>query len=408
MTQPWNVLCFTVCVLASSLASGYEEPIMNDFRFPDGHRVALYLDCGGEQTTATNGGLELRLLSGVGHAFPNVPGPAGTAFYDSRQVVFELDGLNPNKAYVLGFTWWDADDSGRTQSVQFSATEDGGWQTVLPAIRASAYNADQSTWARVLLPLTAAYSGRETLRAAFVNESGPNAVVNEIWLLEQEQPAREKRILIVTGDDYAGHDWRTTSEAFAALLREDARFEVSVTESPAIYGSPLLDHYDATVLHFKDYADRLPLGAAIHEGLQRYVDSGRGLVLSHFACGAFQEWDGFVRIAGRVWNPALRGHDPHGVFTVRITDSDHPVTADMAGFEILDELYTCLDGDTPIRLLAEATSLVDSKAYPMAFTVENTGGPVFHCVLGHDVRAYEAPGARALYRKGVAWAAGLE
>jgi len=93
---------------------------------------------------------------------------------------------------------------------------------------------------------------------------------------------------------------------------------------------------------------------------------------------------------------------------VRITEKSHPVTKEMASFEVTDELYTCLDGNAPVHLLCEADSVVDKRAYPMAFVVENTAGRVFHCLLGHDAGVYKTAGARALYQQGIAWAAGLK
>jgi type 1 glutamine amidotransferase len=108
-----------------------------------------------------------------------------------------------------------------------------------------------------------------------------------------------------------------------------------------------------------------------------------------------------------VWNPKLRGHDPHRRFRVEITDVDHPVTKGLKPFEITDELYTCLDGKTPITVLATARSKVDKKDYPMAFVLTYGKGKVFHTPLGHDVRAFSAPGAGELIRRGCAWAAGL-
>ena len=382
-------------------------PPPGDILLPRDHRVVLYLDCGTGEDSVTADGLSITQDSGQAYAFPNISGPEGTAVYDADRVAFEIAGLRPDGEYVLGFTWWDADDSGRLQSVAFAPGAGGDWQTVLPPARVAAFNADKSVPARVTLPLTAPFIREEVLRVAFVKNGGPNAVVNAIWLLERSVSEPVKRVLIVTGDDYPGHDWRSTAPALAKALREVKGLEVSYTECPAMFGSPLLTHYDAAVIHFKNYDERLPLGPECENGLKDYVASGRGLALCHFSCGAFQKWDGFKAVAGRVWNPALRGHDPYGVFTVRIADPEHPAVSGMAAFDVKDELYTCLDGDTPIHVLCEATSVVDQRLYPIAFTVENTGGRVFHCVLGHDASVYENPRARALYQQGIAWTAGL-
>jgi type 1 glutamine amidotransferase len=129
-------------------------------------------------------------------------------------------------------------------------------------------------------------------------------------------------------------------------------------------------------------------------------------VIVHFACGAFQDWPEFRSLAGRAWDPKKRGHDPRGRFRVDITDVDHPVTRGMKPFEADDELYTCVVGERPIEVLATARSKVDKKVYPMAFALSYGRGRVFHCLLGHDVRAFKAPGVLELFRRGTAWAAG--
>jgi uncharacterized protein len=217
-----------------------------------------------------------------------------------------------------------------------------------------------------------------------------------------------KRIVIVTGDDYPGHRWRETAPQLAAILRADPRLEVTIVESPALLGSSLLQYFHAVVLHLKNYHERMPTDEAQCTALAEYVRSGRGLLVTHFACGAFQEWAGYAALAGRVWNPQLRGHDPYGPFVVRVADRAHPITRGLADFEVTDELYTCLDGQTPIHTLCEATSQVDKLSYPLAFTVGAGAGRICHCVLGHDLNAYNAPGLRDLYRRAGAWVVGLE
>jgi type 1 glutamine amidotransferase len=80
----------------------------------------------------------------------------------------------------------------------------------------------------------------------------------------------------------------------------------------------------------------------------------------------------------------------------------------MQDFETVDELYTCLEGELPINILATAVSTLDGKTYPMAFVHQYGQGRVLHCVLGHDVAAFAADGPGELMRRGCAWIAGLE
>ncbi len=214
-----------------------------------------------------------------------------------------------------------------------------------------------------------------------------------------------RRVLVVTGNDYPGHKWPLTTPVLTTALRRDRRMTVSVTEDPNDLVTLDLSDYDALVLHFMDWEVPDP-GPTARTNLKKFVRAGGGLVLVHFACGAFQEWDEFGVLAGRAWDPNLRGHDPHGAFTVEITDADHPITAGLTDFETTDELYTCLAGETPIHIVATARSKVDHKDYPIAFVLQYGKGKVFHCVLGHDVKALANPPVGELFRRGTAWTAG--
>lgn len=215
------------------------------------------------------------------------------------------------------------------------------------------------------------------------------------------------RVLIVTGQDYPGHPWRETAPLLKSLLEKDPRLEVRLVEDPAFLDSEMLMSYDVIVLHFMNWEQPAP-GLRARQNLSNRIRQGGGLVLVHFACGAFQDWPEFVNLAGRVWDPQLRGHDPRGPFEVVPVNPDHPIMKGLGSFTTDDELYTCLAGNTPIEILAMARSKVDQKEYPMAFVLEYGKGRIFHSPLGHDPKAFAAPQVGELFRRGCAWAAGLE
>ncbi|MBN2505405.1 MAG: ThuA domain-containing protein [Verrucomicrobia bacterium] len=225
---------------------------------------------------------------------------------------------------------------------------------------------------------------------------------------ELEPPAEGIKVLVVTGIDYPGHPWQQTAPALKGVLEKDPRLKVRIVEDPEALASPKLALWDTVVLHFMDWEVPGP-GPAARDNLKRFVSGGKGLALTHFACGAWDnnEWPEFRTLAGRVWDPKRRAHDPHGTFRVDIADRAHPITRDLEPFETLDELYTCLAGEAPVHVVAKATSKVDRRDYPIAFVLRYGQGRVFHCVLGHDARAYAAPGAGELFRRGIAWTAGV-
>lgn len=220
------------------------------------------------------------------------------------------------------------------------------------------------------------------------------------------QDVHKIRVVIVTGQDYPGHKWRLTAPVLAEALGQDSRMHVSVVEEPKFLASPELSQYDVIVLHFMDWEQPDP-GPVARANLKRFVEDGKGLFIVHFACGAFQEWPEFRTLAGRVWDPELRAHDPHGKFRVEITATEHPITRGLKPFDTVDELYTCLAGDRPVEILATARSKVDGKDYPMAMAFSYGKGRVFNSPLGHDVAAIKNPAVAELFRRGCAWAGRL-
>jgi len=234
------------------------------------------------------------------------------------------------------------------------------------------------------------------------------------WLCQLALPTfadtNQTRVLIVTGQDWPGHHWRQTAPTLRQLLEQDKRFIVRIVEDPHTLDSATLTNYAVVLLHFQNWQQPGP-GAAARENLRRYVRNGGGLMSVHFACGAWinlqpelaNEWPEFANIIGRVWDPKLRGHDPRGPFTVQIVDREHPVTRGLKDFETDDELYTCLVGDAPIHLLAQAKSTVDLKDHPMAFTRDYGQGRVFLTTLGHDVKGYTNSCVPQLLRQACAW-----
>jgi type 1 glutamine amidotransferase len=222
--------------------------------------------------------------------------------------------------------------------------------------------------------------------------------------------AKKARVLLVTGIDYPGHLWRQTAPVLAEALRKDPRLEVFTAEDPQLLDSGALARYDVVLLHWQNWQQPGP-NAQARENLRRFVEGGKGLALVHFACGAWHdEWPEFANLAGRIWagnGPGVRQHDPYGPFRVEIAKPDHPAVSGLRDFDTQDELYTCLTGEHPIEILAQAKSKIDGKYYPMAFVSTQGKGRTFHCTLGHDVKALNVPAVQELYRRGLAWAAGL-
>ena len=212
------------------------------------------------------------------------------------------------------------------------------------------------------------------------------------------------RVLIVTGVDYPGHPWQTQGLHIRKALDQSDEIEVRLAEDIEILATDLIFDYDVLFLNFKNY-DPLKRESKAKENLVKFVNDGGGLMYFHFTGGAFENWPEYRKIAGRVWNPSFRGHDPYQEFTVHITKPEHQIMKGIKDFRITDELYTCLDGDKEIEVLANAKSSEDGKTYPMAFVFTQGKGRVFHTVLGHDGKAFDTPELSTMLRNAAIWCA---
>ena len=213
-------------------------------------------------------------------------------------------------------------------------------------------------------------------------------------------------VLIVTGVDIPNHGWKATAPALKKAIEQDDRMEVAITNNPHHLASEKLHEYDVVVIHFMPNKDPSP-GEEARSNFKKFVNDGGGVVVVHFACAAWMDWPEYVKISGRVWEKG-KAHDPKRSFTVEIKDKEHPITKDMKPFNVNDELYTCLTGDTEITIIAEAQSIVDKKMHPVAFVLNYGKGRIFHSPLGHWTKTFESEGANELFRRGSAWAAGLD
>jgi type 1 glutamine amidotransferase len=213
------------------------------------------------------------------------------------------------------------------------------------------------------------------------------------------------KTLIVTGYNHPAHNWKDTTLALQDIYRADPRFDVRVVEDPAFLESPALAAYDVVILNFADYERPSP-GDKARANLQQVIESGKGLVVLHFASGAWDESPDFVKLAGRIWKKDVSGHDAKGPFRVEVLKTENPIVKGLESFDTDDELYYSLEGDQPIEVLATAKSKITGKDEPMAFIFPLNKGRVFHMTLGHDSQALHVPVGAELLRRGTAWAAG--
>lgn len=412
-----SAILSTLCLFLSQIPLRIQaeiKPIPNSPSFiipgpvqeilPQRFEIAAYLNCGPEMTTTQNG-ITIACLNGNALHSANIGSShseASLTYHFSEEALnYSVTGLESQTDYNIGFTWCDIGRLGRKQTISINDEE------VLPETATLAYEKQkgQGTPTRIQFALLPKHIKNGSCQIS-IRETGPaNAINSELWIMKRIKPKAVKQILLISGQDYRDHLWRKTQSTVEKCLVEDQRLEVTICENPYILGLQHLNTYDALFIHFKNYASDLPSTKLMQQKLEAYIHNGGGMCLSHFACGAFQEWPDFVKLSGRIWDGGA--HDKLGQFTVKIKDPTHPITSGLSDFVTDDELYYCLKGEPEIHVLCEATSKNKKADFPQAYIFMPGKGRVFLSTLGHYVRSYEAKEVQQLYRQAAAWASGL-
>lgn len=229
---------------------------------------------------------------------------------------------------------------------------------------------------------------------------------------------RPIKAMIMTGYQYPGHLWKDTTPALKEALSKDPRIKIDVSENIEDFATDKIAGYDLLVLNYCNW-EKPGLSDAAKAGFVKYLKDGGGLIIIHFANGAFHfslpkagdsDWPEYRKICRRVWDhtPNQSGHDAYGKFTVDIAKADHPITKAMEPFETIDELYFRQQGEEPIEVLLTAKSKVTGRDEPMAFVYQYGQGRVMQTVLGHAAESLRTPGAIELIRRSAAWVAQRE
>lgn len=229
-------------------------------------------------------------------------------------------------------------------------------------------------------------------------------------------------VLLVAGNDaHKWHNWEKTTPRIKDALQRDERIRVDVVTDFDELGKRDLSRYQTVLLNWCNWHDSKGPSDRSKQAFAKFVREGGGLVLIHFANGAFHpslpkaeasDWPEYRKIARRVWNHHKRGdkppsgHDAFGRFSVIVTKEKNPLTAGLKKFEIEDELYFGQDGDEPVEPLLVAESKVTKKLEPLAWTYHYGKGRVFQTLLGHSEKTYDAEEMRELMRRAAVWTAG--
>ena len=96
---------------------------------------------------------------------------------------------------------------------------------------------------------------------------------------------------------------------------------------------------------------------------------------------------------------------------IDITDPKHPITAGVDAFPVNDEEYTYqfakgVNRHVIAQFKPRPEKSREKENNDILWTIEVGKGRVFHCGLGHDVKAWSTPEFQKLILQGIHWAAG--
>ncbi len=229
------------------------------------------------------------------------------------------------------------------------------------------------------------------------------------------------RVLLFAGNDaHKWHNWEKTTPAIKAALERDPRIKVDISHDIEDLARRKLGDYQVIVQNYCNWQEPKPLSDASKKAFIDYLHNGGGLVILHFANGAWHfslpnagqsDWPEYRKIVRRVWNHHAKppsGHDAFGLFVVEPTKVNHAITEGLKPFEVTDELYFRQDGTESIEPLITARSRITKQDEPLAWVYTYGKGRVFQSLLGHSEKTYDAYEVREMLRRAVAWCANRE
>jgi hypothetical protein len=153
---------------------------------PKGAKLVAYLDCGSQRESQEGGPVKIRSLGGKPYQFPEEAktlSPTGsTIFFDTAELQFEIAGLDPARRYVGAISWWDFDNSGRTESILVGSPDGRHVRLAVPGIRLPDHQFSKQPPVDRKFPLPTSFAQEGKLRVRVQLHSGANCVAGEIWV----------------------------------------------------------------------------------------------------------------------------------------------------------------------------------------------------------------------------------
>ena len=164
-----------------------------------------------------------------------------------------------------------------------------------------------------------------------------------------------------------------------------------------------MDHHERYAPHRERWAYRI--SAAARQAIEAHVASGGALLGVHAASICFSDWPRWGELLGGRWVWEQSSHPPLGPVRARVDRADHPVTAGVDDFDLVDEVYGNLEIRPDVEVLAHACAL-DGRWMPAWWARREGAATVCYDALGHDERSLRAPGHAQSLEQAARWLLG--
>ncbi len=240
-----------------------------------------------------------------------------------------------------------------------------------------------------------------------------------VWLTAMALGAApENRVLVYTKNQtgkglYVHDNIHASVEAIRKLGAEN-KFDVDVSENPAVFTDVGLKRYKAVI--FDNTNNEILENEQQKAAFQRYIRAGGGFVGIHSASGSMRNWPWFWSLLGGKFSR----HAKMQTFTVRVKDRKDVSTAHWPEtFEWTDEFYYVdhMPEGLHVLLAGDLTRLDDpgkekypgrkfGDEFPLAWHHEFDGGRAWYTALGHKPEHYSDPKFMKHVLGGILWAMG--
>lgn len=200
------------------------------------------------------------------------------------------------------------------------------------------------------------------------------------------------RVVILGGKVKDFHQFDIMGPIMKEAL-ETRGLAVQLTEDRDVLLEQNLEKHDVLVIYTT--GDHLTQDQVA--GLVRSVAAGKGVVGLHGATASFKENHEYIALIGG----KFIGHPPLQRLHIRVVDSEHPITAGIAEFDIVDELYLVDCDPATFRVLLDCEH--EGKRVPVAWVRPFGKGRVFYLSLGHGPETHTHPIYQELVYRGIMW-----